>query len=201
MVMTPSSVPRTLLHRDAAADWLSSYLSGGARWATEIRRVAQAKGYGWRTINRVKVQLGISSVRSGTRWSWSDPRAAVQPVREPTALEVLQELKNAVKATAAQASEQQALIDNEPEDDVYVPEPFAADVNWLMQRAVYFRQTYPWSDEKIERELLEIATNCPCDPPLSAEVIRAIAVGSRVGTKPAATAVVESPRLETDVVF
>jgi hypothetical protein len=64
-----------------------------------------------------------------------------------------------------------------------VPEPFAADTKWLMQRAADMRRIRelgeePCSDEMIERELLEIAKNCPCDPPLSAEVIRAIAVGA-----------------------
>jgi hypothetical protein len=131
---------------------------------------------------RAKKALGIVSLQRGRGWSWSDPRVTVAVEREPTALEMLQELKSVVQATAAHATEKQALIDNEPED-VDVPEPFAADVNWLMQRAAYFRQPYelgddPWSDEKIERELLEIAKNCPCDPPLSAEVIRSIAHGT-----------------------
>ena len=191
--MTLSSVPRSLQHRDAVSDWLLAYLSGGARTAAEIKRVSAAQGFGWRTVVRAKKALGIVSLQRGRGWSWSDPRVTVLPVREPTTLEVLQELKNVMQVTVAQSAEKQQAIDEEPEEP-YVPEPFVADVNWLMQRAAYFRQPDklgddPMPDEEIERNLVEIATSCPCDPPLSAEVIRSIARGTY--KKPAATAAVD----------
>lgn len=187
--MTPLGVPRTLQRRDAVSSWLGAFLSGGARTAAEIKRVSTTQGFGWRTVVRAKKALGIVSLQRGRGWSWSDPRVVVAVEREPTALEMLQELKSVVKATAAQAADQQALIENEPED-VYVPEPFAADVTWLMQQAASCRQIKslgddPMTDEEIERDLVGIATRHPCDPPLSAEVIRSIARGTY--KNPAAT--------------
>jgi hypothetical protein len=52
--------------------WLQGYLSGGSRPVLEIREVGERQGFGWRTVERAKLALGIASIRVGHEWHWKD---------------------------------------------------------------------------------------------------------------------------------
>jgi hypothetical protein len=55
-----------------AEQWLTGYLSGGSRPTKEIREVGELQGFGWRTVERAKARLGISSKKVGHQWHWKD---------------------------------------------------------------------------------------------------------------------------------
>jgi len=64
---------RSLKHRQAAAQWLLHYLGRGhLRRVTAIKAAGAKLGYSWRTLNRVKAQLGIKSFPA--RGGWRQPR-------------------------------------------------------------------------------------------------------------------------------
>jgi hypothetical protein len=56
--------------------WLKSYLSGGSRSALEIKEVASQRGFGWRSVETAKSELGIDSKRVGHAWHWKDREIA-----------------------------------------------------------------------------------------------------------------------------
>ena len=51
--------------REEAADFLVAALANGPRKAKEIRRVAEAEGLSWRTVQRTRRELGIGITREG----------------------------------------------------------------------------------------------------------------------------------------
>jgi hypothetical protein len=59
--------------QEEAAQWLRSYLANGSRSRQEIKDAAYQLGISSRTLDRVKLDLGIESVRRGTDYHWRDP--------------------------------------------------------------------------------------------------------------------------------
>jgi hypothetical protein len=65
--------------RERAAEWLRQFLAAGQRRATEVLEAARAAGIPERTLNRVKVTVGVRSDAIKTdgkiEWWWRDPKA------------------------------------------------------------------------------------------------------------------------------
>jgi hypothetical protein len=59
--------------QEEAASWLRDYLSHGSRPRQEIKDAASGLGISPATLGRVKLDLGIESVRRGTDYHWRDP--------------------------------------------------------------------------------------------------------------------------------
>jgi hypothetical protein len=59
--------------QEEAAQWLRNYLAHGSRSRQEIKDAAYQLGISSRTLDRVKLDLGIESVRRGTDYHWRDP--------------------------------------------------------------------------------------------------------------------------------
>jgi hypothetical protein len=57
---------------DQAARWLRGLLTDGPRAVAKIEEAAETAGYGWRTVERAKKDIGAKSTResSATGWSW-----------------------------------------------------------------------------------------------------------------------------------
>lgn len=111
---------RTPKLQPAAVAWLRAYLSGGPRPATEIQRVGQSQGFGWRTVNRCKAELGFTSIRRGHEWFWSDPGVKeATPDPEPTLRQIAEEIKQTVERTVRQTPEP---VEKQPEIDTNVIE-------------------------------------------------------------------------------
>ena len=62
---------------DLAGDFLLSVLwehvGGHDRLASEIRRMAEAIGFSWGLIRKLKAELGITSYRRSGKWWWHCP--------------------------------------------------------------------------------------------------------------------------------
>lgn len=71
--------------RDDAAEWLSDMLSGAEVAVTDLKKQAAAAGFGWRTIERVKSDVGavaerVSDGNTGKgRWCWRIVRKSANP--------------------------------------------------------------------------------------------------------------------------
>jgi hypothetical protein len=59
--------------QEETAQWLRNYLAHGSRSRQEIKDAAYQLGISSRTLDRVKLDLGIESVRRGTDYHWRDP--------------------------------------------------------------------------------------------------------------------------------
>lgn len=60
---------RTRKHRQSAAEWLLRFLGRGhLRPVKAIKTVGAKLGYSWRTLNRVKSELGIKSFPARGGW-------------------------------------------------------------------------------------------------------------------------------------
>jgi putative DNA primase/helicase len=57
-----------------AKDWLLDFLMDGPRGAKECRSASSRDGHRWRTIERAKTELKISSVRGDSGWAWALPQ-------------------------------------------------------------------------------------------------------------------------------
>jgi hypothetical protein len=64
--------PKNMYGGITVDQWLKSYLSGGSRSASEIKEVASLRGFGWRSVQTAKGELGIGSQRVGHVWHWRD---------------------------------------------------------------------------------------------------------------------------------
>jgi hypothetical protein len=62
---------QTCSQRDIARDWLVEFLSEGPRWATDIREVSEQEGHSWRTLMRVKSDLGITHEKVDGKYRWT----------------------------------------------------------------------------------------------------------------------------------
>lgn len=65
-----------------AADWLQEQLEAGEVAVAELKERAEAAGFGWRTVERAKADLGVAAIRRGSSegaWYWrlAEPRAEV----------------------------------------------------------------------------------------------------------------------------
>lgn len=59
-----------------AARWLRSYLARGSRPQQDVKDAASGLGISPATLNRVKLSLGIESLRRGAGFHWRDPDIA-----------------------------------------------------------------------------------------------------------------------------
>jgi hypothetical protein len=64
--------PKNMYGGITVEQWLKSYLSGGSRSALEIKEVSSLRGFGWRSVETAKSELGIDSKRVGHAWHWRD---------------------------------------------------------------------------------------------------------------------------------
>ncbi len=68
--LTPDSEERD--EKNEAAEWLREILSNGPLKAAEIKKLANAEGLAWRSVQRCRKQAGVESVRAGfgqgSRW-------------------------------------------------------------------------------------------------------------------------------------
>jgi putative DNA primase/helicase len=60
-----------------AMDFLRDALAAGPRPAPELKKAAAAACISWRTVERAKVELGVTSAKSGLQsgWMWQLPKA------------------------------------------------------------------------------------------------------------------------------
>jgi|SRR5208283_1850565 len=160
--------------REKATRWLKEYLSQGQRSVSSIETAGAALGFGPRTLQRAKTHLGIESTRRGAVWYWRDPDVFDDQQGTPSLVEAIQELTRAVRQLAkGSAVTAAAPIESEDDADEVEPPP-PADPKHLAEIARYLFGLGKTLEE-IKAELLEIAHNCPCNPPLSDESVVGIA--------------------------
>ena len=65
-----------------AGRFLSEMLAGGPVATVELRQAANAHGHAWRTLQRIKDDLGIVATKAGFQGSWSwrlpEPKSAIR---------------------------------------------------------------------------------------------------------------------------
>tara|TARA_R110002111_G_scaffold240432_1_gene302111 strand:+ start:16327 stop:17793 length:1467 start_codon:yes stop_codon:yes gene_type:complete len=114
---------------DDAGDWLRDVLSDGAVESSEIKSMAERDGLAWRTIERAKKRIGVTSRREGFgikgRWMWTLP--SIDRQHEP---------KTAIDSIVGNVADYDGVCDSNHLDGITPAEIHGLNLNNETRRVV-----------------------------------------------------------------